>query len=458
LKYDSSEQLLASYTVPPTAGTFGAANITVGADGTVWLTPAVRSGTTGYLGKISPQGVLSVFSFPNVGLFRGLAVGPDGNVWTGEFDRGMIACIRPDGNLLHEYPVPTPGSQPYSLAIGPDGSIWFTDDQLNQIGRVTLQGQFSLYPIPTANSGVADIAAGPGNTLWFTEGAANKVGKFDLGLPPVPVVVARDPGTGAVNPTATIPEGGTLLLDASGTTDPEGDAVTYQWDFDGDGSFDATGTQATHTFTENGVYYVTVRVIDGTGQVATQTFDVTVNEVQPTISFNSSVPPDANGNRTALEDSRGLPITVVGIVADPSLADFQSGRTYSWTVTKDGLPYASSPGTETSSGTQNGGGSATNHYGITPDSAGTYVFTLAFTDRDGSATASLTINVIFLPIPSHVQLTNVNFVRGPDHLTPVGSTLYFEADDGVHGNQLWRTDDRPGDAVPVQGWTNLGRL
>jgi hypothetical protein len=51
--------------------------------------------------------------------------------------------------------------------------------------------------------------------------------------------------------------------------------------------------------------------------------------------------------------------------------------------------------------------------------------------------------------PSAVQLTNLSFVGGPNHMTPVGSTLYFEADDGIHGNQLWRTDGRPGDAARV---------
>ena len=60
--------------------------------------------------------------------------------------------------------------------------------------------------------------------------------------------------------------------------------------------------------------------------------------------------------------------------------------------------------------------------------------------------------------PSAVRLTNLNFIGGPTRLTTVSSTstsststLYFEADDGTHGNQLWRTAGRPGDAVPVEG-------
>src|SRR5262249_42397408 len=51
--------------------------------------------------------------------------------------------------------------------------------------------------------------------------------------------------------------------------------------------------------------------------------------------------------------------------------------------------------------------------------------------------------------PTTVPLTDVDFVLGPSFLTPVGSTLYFAADDGVNGPQLWRTDGRPGDAARV---------
>ena len=49
--------------------------------------------------------------------------------------------------------------------------------------------------------------------------------------------------------------------------------------------------------------------------------------------------------------------------------------------------------------------------------------------------------------PSTVRLTPDNFALA-SNLTPVGSTLYFQGDGG-NGNQLWRTNGRPGDAVPV---------
>ena len=179
-------QITARYQTPFPFHPYGSANITVGPDGTVWLTSAVRIGSTGMLGRITPQGNVTAFSYSGLGLFRGLVVGPDGNVWAGEVDRGKIARISPTGQLLAEYTIPTPGSQPYSLAVGPDGSIWFTESgtsSISGIGRVTMQGSISEFPTPTPNCDVAIITRGPGNTLWFTEEGGNQIGKIDLGPP-----------------------------------------------------------------------------------------------------------------------------------------------------------------------------------------------------------------------------------------------------------------------------------
>ncbi len=53
--------------------------------------------------------------------------------------------------------------------------------------------------------------------------------------------------------------------------------------------------------------------------------------------------------------------------------------------------------------------------------------------------------------PVVTQVQGVTKSSYPSDLTPVGSTLYFMADDGVNGQQLWRTDGRPGDAARVEG-------
>jgi glucuronoarabinoxylan endo-1,4-beta-xylanase len=53
----------------------------------------------------------------------------------------------------------------------------------------------------------------------------------------------------------------TISFDASASADPDGDALTYSWDF-GDGN-SSNGATATHMFTAEGVYQTTLTVSDG---------------------------------------------------------------------------------------------------------------------------------------------------------------------------------------------------
>lgn len=65
----------------------------------------------------------------------------------------------------------------------------------------------------------------------------------------------------------------TLALDASSSSDPENDPLTYQWTL-GDGNH-ATGAQVSHTYAEPGQYPVTLTVDDG-AQSSTQVQTVSV--------------------------------------------------------------------------------------------------------------------------------------------------------------------------------------
>ena len=69
--------------------------------------------------------------------------------------------------------------------------------------------------------------------------------------------------------TATPDSGETPLdvhFDATGSYDPDGEIVSYEWDMNNDGKFDdAEGEETDYTFTQEGDYTVTLRVTDNSG-------------------------------------------------------------------------------------------------------------------------------------------------------------------------------------------------
>lgn len=80
-------------------------------------------------------------------------------------------------------------------------------------------------------------------------------------------------------------------FDATGSYDPDGEIVAYEWDFDGDGQFDdGTGEEADYTFTQEGDYDVTLRVTDNSGEYNTSTITIeagSINGLRAVISSNA---------------------------------------------------------------------------------------------------------------------------------------------------------------------------
>lgn len=100
------------------------------------------------------------------------------------------------------------------------------------------------------------------------------------------VSVVRPNGTPTANAGGpySVPEGGSVSFDWS-ATDPDGDPLTYTWDF-GDGSAHETGNApaaVSHTYGQSGTYTATVTVNDGNGGTATSSATVTVTNTAPVV-------------------------------------------------------------------------------------------------------------------------------------------------------------------------------
>jgi PKD repeat protein len=179
-------------------------------------------------------------------------------------------------------------------------------------------------------------------------------------------ITVTDP---AGNQAPTIEEVGTPLpagemayTFSAKATDPEDEALTYEWDF-ADGSAKVTGRTVTHTFAHVGTYDVVVTVSDPHGAKATQT-----------IAFNVTATANAAPE--------------VEILSDPNSGTAPLPVQFSSRVTDDeeGWSYAWSFG--------DGGGSADANPLHTFAAAGTYTVTLTVRDRRGAVTtATKTVTV-----------------------------------------------------------------
>jgi glucose/arabinose dehydrogenase len=76
---------------------------------------------------------------------------------------------------------------------------------------------------------------------------------------------------------------------ANQSTDPDAQALTYAWDFDGDGVTDSTAANPTHTFTTDGTHLVRVIVTDSTGRADAANVRVTVGNTAPSVTITGPV-------------------------------------------------------------------------------------------------------------------------------------------------------------------------
>jgi len=122
-----------------------------------------------------------------------------------------------------------------------------------------------------------NLENGPGGDLFYVDfdgGTIRQIKYTSANQKPIADATAS-PTTGAAPLTVT--------FDGNGSRDPEGDPLSYAWDFDGDGAYDdSTAAQATYTYTIAGVFTASLRVTDGQGASATDSVDISVGNTPPT--------------------------------------------------------------------------------------------------------------------------------------------------------------------------------
>jgi glucose/arabinose dehydrogenase len=173
------------------------------------------------------------------------------------------------------------------------GALFFADHTRNEIWAM-LPGANGL-PDPTklqsfvgvdATGGAAghpvDLKIGPAGDLFYVDmedGTVHRITYTAANQPPTAVITA--------NPTnGSVPL--SVSFDGTGSTDPEGKALSYSWDLNGDGTYgDSTGATASYTYTAAGVYHPSLRVTDDQGAQDTAQVTVTAGNTAPTAVIDS---------------------------------------------------------------------------------------------------------------------------------------------------------------------------
>ncbi|MET8585189.1 PQQ-dependent sugar dehydrogenase [Streptomyces collinus] len=169
----------------------------------------------------------------------------DGDFFAGEFGRRWIKRITSDadGTVQSIKDIPWSGTQVMDMAFGPDGALYVLDYGTSWFGGDDHSG---LYRIENATDGHSPVA----------QAAADRTS----GQAPLKVAFS-----------------------SAGSTDQDGDALTYSWDF-GDGTT-ATGAAPTHRYKKNGTYTATVTAKDTTGRTGSAGVQVVVGNTAPTVTL-----------------------------------------------------------------------------------------------------------------------------------------------------------------------------
>jgi len=164
-----------------------------------------------------------------------------------------------------------------------DGSVILYEWDFNNDGVTDATGMTATRSWPSAGvyPVTLTVTDNDGAIGAETHGVPVQVGGTGGGNQPPVADFEFAPQTG---PDANIRE--VVQFHAAGSSDPDGTIAAYEWDFDNDGVYDATGADASHIYTTGGAKIVTLRVTDDDGAAGFKTRVVAVQFVRPIAAFD----------------------------------------------------------------------------------------------------------------------------------------------------------------------------
>lgn len=146
----------------------------------------------------------------------------------------------------------------------------------------------------TAVTGLVQLAVGPDTNLyylafnWNNKGTVQRI-RYVAGNNTAPTAALTANPTSGLAPL-------TVTFTGAGSTDPDGESLTYQWDF-GDGT-SANTPNATHTYSTTGSYTATLMVSDSFRFTSTASVRIVAGNSAP----RATIAPLANNGRYRIGD------------------------------------------------------------------------------------------------------------------------------------------------------------
>ncbi|MDR9415337.1 MAG: ThuA domain-containing protein [Gracilimonas sp.] len=176
-----------------------------------------------------------------------------------------------------------------------DGTLFILEWTRNWIREVRLDSEGNLLQINPFLSNLnfnrpIDMHIGPDGAIYIIEwGTGFNGGNEDARIIRIEFVDNLANRPPIARASASITNGGVPLdveFSASNSSDPDPeDELSYTWDFDGNGTVDATTENASYTYEEVGSYTAQLTVSDSGGETAVDQIEITAGNTQPEISL-----------------------------------------------------------------------------------------------------------------------------------------------------------------------------
>jgi PKD repeat protein len=220
----------------------------------------------------------------------------------------------------------------------------------------------------------------------------------------LPVTIQnRAPAASFTATPTTAQSGVAIAFDASASSDPDGTVAKYEWDLDGNGSYETdagASAKTSHAFPAAGTVIVGLRVTDDSGATATTTRTVTIQNAPPTAAFTATPNPVPTGTAVAYN------------AAGSSDADGTIAK-YEWDLDGNGTYEVNTGTTASASSSYATVGARTIHLRVTDNSGATAIATETVTVTNRAPVPSFTISAN--PVQSLVNVTlNASASKDPD--------------------------------------------